>query len=30
MERDFVRLKEFNTLGDLVHIISTAHRNIFP
>ncbi len=30
MERDFVRLKEFNTLGDLVHIISSAHRNIFP
>ncbi len=30
METDFVRLKEFNTLGDLVHIISTAHRNIFP
>ncbi len=30
METDFVRLKEFNTLGDLVHIISSAHRNIFP
>ncbi|MFR9619976.1 MAG: chloride channel protein [Rikenellaceae bacterium] len=30
MERDFVRLKEFNTLGDLVHIISSARRNIFP
>ncbi len=30
METDFVRLKEFFTLGDLVHIISTAHRNIFP
>ncbi len=30
METDFVRLKEFNTLGDLVRIISSAHRNIFP
>lgn len=30
METDFVRLKEFYTLGDLVHIISSAHRNIFP
>lgn len=30
METDFVRLKEFNTLGDLVHIISTARRNVFP
>lgn len=30
METDFVRLKEFFTLGDLVHIVSTAHRNIFP
>ncbi len=30
METDFVRLKEFNTLEDLVRIISTAHRNIFP
>ncbi len=30
METDFIRLKEFNTLGDLVHIISTARRNIFP
>lgn len=30
METDFLRLKENNTLGDIVHIISTAHRNIFP
>ncbi|MFR9672557.1 MAG: CBS domain-containing protein, partial [Rikenellaceae bacterium] len=30
METDFVRLKEFNTLGDLVRIISSGHRNIFP
>lgn len=30
METDFVRIKENNTLGDIVHIIATAHRNIFP
>ncbi|MFI3278430.1 MAG: chloride channel protein [Rikenellaceae bacterium] len=30
METDFVRLKEFYSLGDMVHIISSAHRNIFP
>ncbi len=30
METDFVRLKEFNTLEDMVRIISTGHRNIFP
>lgn len=30
METDFLRIKENNTLGDIVHIISTAHRNIFP
>ncbi len=30
MEVDFVRLKEFYTLADLVHIISSARRNIFP
>ena len=30
METDFVRIKENNTLGDIVSIISTAHRNIFP
>ncbi|MFI3320645.1 MAG: chloride channel protein [Rikenellaceae bacterium] len=30
METDFVRIKEFFTLGDLVHIVSSAHRNIFP
>ncbi|MEG0789683.1 MAG: chloride channel protein [Alistipes sp.] len=30
METDFLRIKEFFTLGDIVHIISTAHRNIFP
>lgn len=30
METDFVRIKENFTLGDIVHIISSAHRNIFP
>ncbi|MEG0807281.1 MAG: chloride channel protein [Alistipes sp.] len=30
METDFLRIKESMTLGDIVHIISTAHRNIFP
>ena len=30
METDFVRIKEFFTLGDIVHIIASAHRNIFP
>ncbi|MFI3317699.1 MAG: chloride channel protein [Rikenellaceae bacterium] len=30
MEKDFVRIKEFFTLGDLVHIVASAHRNIFP
>ena len=30
METDFVRIKENFTLGDIVHIIATAHRNIFP
>ena len=30
METDFLRIKEHFTLGDIVHIISTAHRNIFP
>ncbi len=30
METDFLRIKESFTLGDIVHIISTAHRNIFP
>ena len=30
METDFVRIKENNTLGDIVHIIASAHRNIFP
>lgn len=30
METDFIRIKEFFTLGDLVHIIASAHRNIFP
>ncbi|MFI3293300.1 MAG: chloride channel protein [Rikenellaceae bacterium] len=30
METDFVRLKEFFTLGDLVTIVSSGHRNIFP
>lgn len=30
METDFVRIKEHFTLGDVVSIISSAHRNIFP
>ena len=30
METDFLRIKEGFTLGDIVHIITTAHRNIFP
>ncbi|WP_290540975.1 chloride channel protein [Alistipes sp.] len=30
METDFLRIKETITLGDIVHIISTARRNIFP
>ncbi len=30
METDFVRLREHMTLGDLIDIISTARRNIFP
>ncbi|MEG1672642.1 MAG: chloride channel protein [Alistipes sp.] len=30
METDFLRIKENFTLGEIVHIISTAHRNIFP
>ena len=30
IETDFVRIKEFYTLGDIVHIIATAHRNVFP
>ena len=30
METDFVRIREQMTLGDLIHIISTARRNIFP
>ena len=30
METDFLRIKENSTLGDIVHIISTARRNIFP
>lgn len=30
METDFVRIKENFTLGDVVNIISSAHRNIFP
>ena len=30
METDFVRLRENATLGDVVSIISTARRNIFP
>ncbi len=30
METDFVKLKLTNTLEDLVHLISTAKRNVFP
>ena len=30
METDFVRIKENMTLGDIVNIISSARRNIFP
>ena len=30
METDFLRIKENMPLGDIVHIISTARRNIFP
>ena len=30
METDFVRIKEHFTLGDVLDIIATAHRNIFP
>ena len=30
METDFIRIKESFTLGDVVHIIASAHRNIFP
>ncbi|MBQ2727766.1 MAG: chloride channel protein, partial [Alistipes sp.] len=30
METDFVRVREHMTLGDLIDIISTARRNIFP
>lgn len=30
METDFIRIREAMTLGDLVHIISSARRNIFP
>ncbi len=30
METDFIRIKEHYTLGDVVSIISSAHRNIFP
>ncbi len=30
METDFLRIKERHTLGDIVHIIATARRNIFP
>jgi len=30
METDFIRIRQRMTLGDLVHIISSARRNIFP
>ena len=30
METDFVRIREHHTLGDIVNIIASARRNIFP
>ena len=30
MESDFTEIKEENTLGDIVELISTSRRNIFP
>ncbi len=30
METDFLRIRESMSLGDLVHMISTGRRNIFP
>ena len=30
MESDFTEIKEDNTLGDIVELISTSRRNIFP
>ena len=30
METDFIRIKENLTLGDIVHMIASARRNIFP
>ena len=30
METDFSPIKEHNTLGDVVQLIASAHRNIFP
>jgi CIC family chloride channel protein len=30
METDFIRIREHMTLGDLITIISSARRNIFP
>ena len=30
METDFYRIRETFTLGDIVHVISHARRNIFP
>lgn len=30
METDFIRIREAMTLGDIVNIISSARRNIFP
>lgn len=30
METDFLRIRENFTLGDIIHVISTTHRNIFP
>ena len=30
METDFIRIKEFYTLGDVVNLIATSRRNVFP
>ena len=30
METDFIRIREHHTLGDIVNIIASARRNIFP
>ncbi len=30
METDFIRIKEHYTLGDVVQLIASTHRNVFP